>query len=68
MTMKDMIEAVWAIGVPLGMAWIIAPRLVKRTFLVALALCTLIGYGLFRLFRRVRRGAHVRTGEKGSLS
>ena len=68
MTMKDLIETGWAIGVPLPFVWIIAPRLVKRTFLVALALCTLLGYGLFRLFRRVRRGAHVRTGEKGSFS
>lgn len=68
MTMKDLIEAVWAIGVPLTIAWLIAPRLVKRTFWVALAVCTLIGYGLFRLFRRVRRGAHVGKDEKGSFS
>jgi hypothetical protein len=68
MTMKDIIETIWAIGVPFLFVWFFAPRLLKRTFLVALALCTLIGYGLFRLYRRVRRGAHVRTGEKGSLS
>ena len=55
MMMKDLIETVWAIGVPLGIAWIVAPRLVKRTFWVAVAACTLLGYGLFRLFRRVQQ-------------
>ena len=55
MTMKDLIETVWAIGVPLGIAWIVAPRLVKRTIWVAVAACTLLGYGLFRLFRRVKQ-------------
>lgn len=53
--MKDLIETVWAIGVPLGIAWIVAPSLVKRIFWVAVAVCTLLGYGLFRLFRRVQQ-------------
>jgi hypothetical protein len=68
MTMKDIIETIWAIGVPFLFVWFFAPRLLKRTFWVALAVCTLLGYGLFRLFRRVRRGAHVRKSEKGSFS
>jgi hypothetical protein len=68
MTMKDLIETGWAICVPLAIVWLVAPRLVRRTFWVAIAACTLLGYGLFRLYRRVRRGRHVRTGEKGSFS
>ena len=55
MTMKDLIETMWAIGVPLGIAWVVAPRLVKRAFWVAVAVFTLLVYGLFRLSRRVRR-------------
>lgn len=55
MTMKDLIETGWAIGVPFLFVWLIAPRLVKRIFWVAVAACTLIGYGLFRLFRRVKQ-------------